>query len=262
MGQGANKQRLARRRDAARARAVVYLDAAGRAISSRGKSAYRDGLNLDLSSPHACVECAVSVCGALRGECGVAGMREQRAREVVGRDKRKMRVAERTGDAGEGGHMDWASASNRKRRPRSSFDAPANHTTATAPMPSIRSTRPLSRSRSHPLRRPDSVHRTHPTQHPRCLHLHPLRPDTTLACRSTLGCSPISIKSSPSAPREVPQALAFTPPSGVPCRPSCSAVRSRLLTAQFSSPPVRGLDRGTFSPFPAPKITAHPLRFR
>lgn len=145
-------------------------------------------------------------CGAGRGECGVRGRGGSgRGGQWVGRDKRKMRVAERTGDAGEGGHMDWASASSRKRRPRSSFDAPANHTTATAPMPSIRSTRPLSRSRSHPLRRPDSVHRTRPTQHPGCLHHHTPRVDATLGCCPTPGRSPISIKSSPSAAHHAPE---------------------------------------------------------
>lgn len=176
----------------------------------------------------------------------------------MGRDKRKMRVAERTGDAGEGGHMDGASASSRKRRPRSSFDAPANHTTATAPC--RQSAAPARSLVPAPILSAAPSPSSQPVRLSTPLHPPALtrpsgsaqRPDTRLS-QSNLLLPPLT------TPPRAPTSSGVHTPSGVPflfCRPILSADRPVLISPRPWPRPWH------FLPIPGPKITAHPLRFR
>ena len=114
----------------------------GRAISDETEeNAYRNGLDLNLASPHLCGRVREARggrgCGGARaGAAGAwgawgGGEGEGEGGEEEREERRTLRLSS--------GKRTYGWTSNRKRRGRSSFDAPASHTIATALMPSIRS---------------------------------------------------------------------------------------------------------------------------
>ncbi|KAI0630497.1 hypothetical protein C8Q77DRAFT_208173 [Trametes polyzona] len=169
--------------------------------------------------------------------------------------------------------MGGASASNRKRkrRARSSFDAPANHTTAAARMPSIRSSVPArAATLSLPPPAPSPSPPIRPASRPAtsALPTSPTRPSPRGRRRILAGHARISYQifsASVSAtlrePRD-PTARAFTPPSSVPCPPLRSSARSRLLTPPFSSLSARASStvavRAHSRPPRSPRILSDP----